>query len=103
LTAQNQTHFDSKDCIIPQQVFNFATYQKRWANPGFPPGGRARVRPRRAKITKLLRYCGRWADLFNYCTDRRFRPRTGVPLRLKRPLLSVPAPILCLFQRTQED
>jgi hypothetical protein len=35
LSIQTSAQNEQKSCSDPQQVFNFATYQKRWAKPGF--------------------------------------------------------------------
>jgi hypothetical protein len=35
LSIQTSAQNEQKSCSELQQVFNFATYQKRWAKPGF--------------------------------------------------------------------
>jgi hypothetical protein len=61
--------------------------QKRWAKPGSIRDGLTRLRPRRAKTAKLSSFCGRWADLANFCSGSGFRSRAVVPLRFSGPLV----------------
>ena len=68
-------------------MYDFATPKKdgRTRVPTMKAG--TRIRPRRAEITQFASFCGRWADLANFCSSRRFRSRAVVPLRLPAPLV----------------
>jgi hypothetical protein len=46
-----------------------------------------RVRLRRVKTAQSTSFCGRWADLANFCSSRRFRSRAVVPRRVSGPLV----------------
>ena len=46
------------------------------------------IRPRRAENTLVASFCGRWADLANFCSDRWFR-------YVLLCLFTLPAPLVC--------
>ena len=46
------------------------------------------IRPRRAENTQFASFCGRWADLANFCSDRWFR-------YVLLCLFTLPAPLVC--------
>src|SRR5882757_10223457 len=48
----------------------------------------AQIRPRRAENTQFASFCGRWADLANFCSDRWFR-------YVLLCLFTLPAPLVC--------
>ena len=77
----------SRKGVLKQYICMILQHPKRWANLGSIHEGGTQVRPRRAEITEFASFCGRWADLANCCSSRRFRSRAVVPLRLPGPLV----------------
>ena len=73
-----------KSCIETLQC-SILQHPKKMGEPGCQWLAGTQIRPRRAEITQFASFCGRWADLANFCSDRWFRSRAVVPLRLTGP------------------
>jgi hypothetical protein len=75
------------DCSAASKQYTCTILQhlKRMGEPGYRSFAGTQIRPRRVKSAQFASFCGRWADLANFCSDRPFRSRAVVPLRLNRP------------------
>jgi hypothetical protein len=63
-------------------------HSKKMGGAGCQCSADAQIRPRRAENTQFASFCGRWADLANFCSDRWFR-------YVLLCLFTLPAPLVC--------